>query len=156
MWFLLGCLSPSPELAVQPKGRVFRTLTVDCNGSGRYPSILAALDDARSGDVISVAPCTYEGSIHFKGKSVTIQSTAGPGVTTIVGTPGEPVVKVNDGEGRGTVVAGFTLTGGGGDAERSIEVQFSSLVLRDDIVTGNTGTETLYSNAGHVIVERTT
>lgn len=164
MWFLLACTSPElvgrdPDAArgaAPPRrARRSRTLEVDCEGGARYLSIADALDDARSGDRISVAPCTYEGSLSFKGKAVLIASTGGAAVTTIVGTPGEPVIKAKHGEAAGTVLSGFTITGGGGEAEPAIEVQFSALTLRDDIVSGNAGSVTLHSKFGHVIVERT-
>ncbi len=164
MLFLIACLAPSvPDVAPTNKpvpvthafpARRFRTLTVDCTGGSRYTSIRDALDDARSGDVISVAPCTYEG-FSLGGKSVTIQSTGGAAVTTILATPGKPAIKAKHGEGAGTVVEGFTITGGGAATEPAIEVQFSSLILRDDVVTGNGGTVTLYSYYGHVIVDGT-
>ena len=165
MWLLFACASPTmpesrPEMRPRPsphasRARRVRTLDVDCAGGAAYRTIEDALDDARSGDRISVAPCTYEGSISFKGKAVLIESTSGAAVTTIVGMPGEPVIKSKHGEGAGTEIAGFTITGGGGEVEPAIEVQFSALTLRDDIVSGNTGTVTLLSKFGHVVVERT-
>ena len=160
MWFLFACVSATDPSAVArsdpaPVKRLVKTHTVDCNGGADYTSITAALEKARSGDQISVAPCSYQGSLHFKGRSVAVLSTGGALETTIVATPGEPAIKVNDGEGAGTEVSGFTITGGGGVEERAIEVQSSSLTLRDDIVTGNVGTVTLYSYFGHTVVERT-
>jgi hypothetical protein len=101
-----------------------------------------------------VAPCTYDG-FSFAGKSVRIASVGGAAVTTIVAEPGEPAVKVKHGEGAGTVLEGFTITGGGGEDEPAIEVDFSALTLRDDIVSGNGGTVTLYSHYGHVLVDGT-
>lgn len=150
--------APGPDRAHAPlttTRRLTRTLTVDCLGGGRYLTIDDALDDARSGDIVSVAPCTYEGTVSFKGKAVSIVSTGGAAVTTIRATPGEPVIKVKTGEGPGTLMDGFTLTGGGGADEPAIEVQSSSLILRDSVVSGNAGTVTLYSNGGHVAVVRT-
>ncbi|MDP2316481.1 MAG: right-handed parallel beta-helix repeat-containing protein [Pseudomonadota bacterium] len=165
MLFLIACMTPSlPDVAPHRKpgaaphnatARRFHTLNVDCAGGETYTTIRDALDDATSGDVISVAPCTYEG-FSFGGKSVTIQSTGGPSVTTILATPGKPAIKVKHGEGAGTVLEGFTITGGGAEDEPGIEVQFSALILRDSIVTGNSGTVTLYSYYGHVILDGTT
>jgi hypothetical protein len=160
MWFLLIACNAPPDVAgphfSATASRRVRTFEVNCRGGGDFSTIDAALDHARSGDVLMVAPCTYEGSIHFNGRSVQIVSTDGPDQTTIVATPGKPVIKVNDGEDAGTLVQGFTLTGGGGPLERAIEVQFSSLTLRDVVVSGNGGLDILYSNAGHVLVEGAT
>jgi hypothetical protein len=133
-----------------------KTLTVDCHGGADYVDINDALHDARSGDTITVAPCTYYGSIEFGGRSVTITSTDGAAVTTILASPGEPVVTVDDGEGSGTILAGFTLSGGGGPLVPAIDNEFSSLTLRDDIVTGNVGPNTVYSHGGHLLLEHTT
>lgn len=166
MLLLLACVASSPEplaeltdsrrdlkpRSVASPQRLIRTLAVDCEGGATYRDIDDALEDARSGDVLSVAPCTYEGSISLKGKSVTIVSTDGPAATILRATPGEQAIKVKTGEGRGTVIEGFTITGGGADDQPAIEVDSSSLVLRNTVVSGNGGTATLYSNGGHVVV----
>ncbi len=50
------------------------------DGSGDYPTIQAAIDDAADGDVIYLFPGTYTGpnntDIGFRGKSITVQSVA--------------------------------------------------------------------------------
>jgi hypothetical protein len=147
---------PTARAAARARRRHARTLTVDCNGGGRYADILDALDAAQSGDTISVEPCTYYGSLHFKGKAVTIQSTGGAAVTTILGSPGKAVIEVDDGEAPGTEVSGFTIKGGGGALIPAIDDEISSLTLRDDIITGNSGTYTIYGHGAHMVLERVT
>jgi hypothetical protein len=160
MWFiLLACgqlLDAPPSSQDASPARLYRAFSVNCQGGADFTSIGDAMEAARSGDVIRVAPCTYEESLRFRGKSLTIESTGGPEVTTLVADPGERAINVDDGEGAGTVVQGFTITGGGGPIDPAIEVQFSSLILRDNRITGNHGTYVIYSNTGHVVVERST
>lgn len=164
---LLACTGDPAGLAEAPavasrgapaarpsRRRAGRTLAVDCQGGADYADILDALDDATSGDTISVAPCTYYGSIDFGGKSVTIQSTGGAEVTTILGTPGRPVVEAESGEARGTAIVGFTLSGGGGPEDAAIHNSLSTLTIRDSVVTGNAGTVTAYARGGHLLLER--
>ena len=56
-----------------------RTIYVDANGTGDYPTIQAAVTDSNTGDVIILQPGTYTGvgnrDIDSKGKSITVQST---------------------------------------------------------------------------------
>ncbi len=60
-----------------------------------------------------------------------------------------------DGEGPGTVLEGFTITGGGGELEPAIDSEFSALTLRDCVVTGNVGLLAVYTRSGRVVLERT-
>ncbi|MHC4613584.1 MAG: choice-of-anchor Q domain-containing protein [Planctomycetota bacterium] len=97
------------------------TIYVDddtCPGPGSgteadpYCSIQTAIDAAVDTDEIVVAPGTYYGTIDFLGKAVTLRSSAGPDVTIIDGTGNYHVVQCVSDEGPGTVLDGFTLTGG--------------------------------------------
>lgn len=125
---------------------------VDCDGGAAWSDIQSAVDDATSGDTIAVAPCEYHGTVNFKGKAVSIYATGGPSVTTIVAEPGRAAIEVDDGESAGTRLSGFTITGGGGVDIPAIDVEFSSLVLDDVTVTGNEGTNTVYTRSGHVVL----
>ena len=76
-------------------------------------TIQAAIDVAVNGDVIAADPGTYHETIDFNGKSVTLGSTSGnPADTIIDGTGHYHVVQCVLGEGPGTVLQGFTITGG--------------------------------------------
>lgn len=80
-----------------------------------YPTIQSAIDAAAGGDVIVVAPGVYNEAIDLLGKSITLQSDAGAGVTTIDATDLDAsVVTCASGEGRDTVLEGLTITGGAG------------------------------------------
>ncbi|MCH8006889.1 MAG: hypothetical protein IH888_11770 [Planctomycetes bacterium] len=80
-----------------------------------FCSIQDAIDAAVDGDEVVVSAGTYFESIDVLGKAITVRSSLGPGVTTIDGTGlNDSVVKCISGEGPGTVLEGFTVTGGTG------------------------------------------
>lgn len=133
-----------------------RTWHVDAAGGADLLDIRSAVKAAHSGDTIEVAPGTYMHTISFQGKALKIVSTDGPEVTTIVASVTEPAIKAKHGEGPGTVVEGFTITGGGSAAEPAIDEEFSSLTLRDDIITGNHGMYTIYAHSGLLVLDGTT
>jgi hypothetical protein len=88
------------------------TWIVDAAGGGDYTSIQAAIDAAQSGEEIAVVPGTYLEAIDFKGKAVRLYGTAGADSTTIDGTGHPHVVQCINGEGPGTILEGFKITGG--------------------------------------------
>ncbi|HET9235053.1 MAG TPA: right-handed parallel beta-helix repeat-containing protein, partial [Candidatus Eisenbacteria bacterium] len=84
------------------------------NGMGDAPDIQSAIYAASDGDVIQVLPGFYNESIDFLGKAITVQ---GSGVgSTVLSALNEsaPVVTFSRGEGRASVLEGFTLSGGQG------------------------------------------
>ncbi|UCC23513.1 MAG: PQQ-binding-like beta-propeller repeat protein [Planctomycetota bacterium] len=95
------------------------------DGSGDYPTIQAAIDDANDGDVIYLFPGTYTGpnntDIDFLGKSITVQSVA-PEFPSIVaatiidcnGTEADPHrgFDFQNYEDANAVLAGLTITRG--------------------------------------------
>jgi hypothetical protein len=80
--------------------------------AGWYDTIQAAIDNAISGDQIEVSPGTYYETVDFLGKAIRLYSSGGPEVTIIDGTGNYHVVQCVNGEGRDTVLEGFTITGG--------------------------------------------
>jgi hypothetical protein len=76
------------------------------------PTIQAGIDLAVDGDTVLVAPGTYDETISFQGKAIRVASSSGAAVTTIRAPPGMPVVLFHQGEGQGSVLEGFALTGG--------------------------------------------
>jgi hypothetical protein len=82
---------------------------------GDFPTIQQAIAAAGNGDEIVVAPGTYAEAINTLAKAIHLRSAAGPDVTVIDATGlNASVVTVDSGEGRGTVIEGFTITGGAG------------------------------------------
>jgi len=81
-----------------------------------FPSIQDAIDSAGSGDVIIVKPGIYVENIDFKGKAITVMSQKGPEYTAIksrgICPDHSPVVTLDSGEGRDSVLSGFTIQDG--------------------------------------------
>ena len=88
------------------------TLTVDLGGGGQFTSLGAAIDAASSGDRIEVAPGTYIEDLDLVGKELQIVGTGGSAQTFLVSTGGsEPTVRMSNGEGPGTLLEGFDISG---------------------------------------------
>jgi hypothetical protein len=77
-----------------------------------HPTIQAAIDAATDGDDVLVAPGVYTERIDLLGKAITVHSVDGADATTIDGGGAGTVVTCVNGEGRDTVLDGFTITGG--------------------------------------------
>lgn len=83
--------------------------------TGPYRTIGRAILAAVNGDTILVAPGTYNESINFAGKTITLTSTGGRDVTTIDGSGiDESTILMIGSEGTATTLDGFTVTGGSG------------------------------------------
>jgi hypothetical protein len=76
------------------------------------PAIQAAIDVANNNDRVLVAPGTYLEHIDFRGKAIIVTSESGPQVTIIDAGNTDPVVSFTSGEGRDSVLNGFTLQNG--------------------------------------------
>jgi nitrous oxidase accessory protein NosD len=100
---------------------------------GPGQSIQAAIDLALPGDVIAVAAGEYAGDLDFLGKAITV--TGAPGWASVVrGTGTGPVVTFASGEGPGSVLDGFTITGGVAPRGGGIFVAGSSpFILRNKV-----------------------
>jgi hypothetical protein len=101
------------------------SLAVELLVPTQYPTIQSAINDCNDGDTIIVAPGIYTGpgnrDIDFFGKAVTVRSTDpnNPNIVaaTIIncnGTEADPHYgfSFQSGEGRNSVVSGFTITRG--------------------------------------------
>jgi Right handed beta helix region len=145
---LLGLLlTCSPALAQT-------TWYVDVNGTAPgsgsqndpYTSIQYAIDQGATvdGDTLLVRPGVYLETVDYRSKALAVRSTGGPDVTTIqipVGYPSRGVT-VTGGQGAGTSLEGFTITGDGDASEPGIGVRVvgSTLVLLDcKIIDAGTG-----------------
>jgi parallel beta-helix repeat protein len=86
---------------------------------GDYSTIQAAIDSARSGDIVEVAPSTYRGdgnrNIDFRGKTITVRSSDGSDSTIIdctgSGSEARRGFYFHGNEGSGSVLRGFTIVG---------------------------------------------
>jgi len=108
-------------------------------------SIQEAINCASSDDVIEVNTGTYTENINFKGKQITVRSTAGPDSTVIDGGNSGPVVIFNSWEQRETVLEGFTIRHGVGKKIDGLDYGFgggilcrgSSPTIKDNIIEQN-------------------
>jgi hypothetical protein len=107
---------------------------------GLVPTIQGAIDVASAGDVVVVAPGTYHEHIDFKGKAIEVRSSGGPSSTTIDGDTTSHVVRFHSGEGRTSILRGFTITHGiasvtivGG----GVSIENASPTIVGNVVTGN-------------------
>ncbi len=111
------------------------------------PTIQEAIDAAGEGCTIHVSPGTYAEQLDFMGKAVTVRSIDGPEATIIRGNQERTVVTFNRGEGRDSVLDGFTITNGGtlegGGGIRCAGGASPSIL--NNIITGN---KTTYMGAG--------
>ena len=85
------------------------TLTVEADGSGDFPSIQAALDEASPGDLIEVGPGTYTEALWVSQGAVELRSVSGPEATVLDAQGASAVIAFAEGLGADTVVDGFTL-----------------------------------------------
>lgn len=83
------------------------------------PTIQAAIQVAVNGDTVLVSPGTYPEQIDFLGKAIVVKSSGGATKTIIDSqdqstwpdSPSNAVVRFKNGEGAGSVLQGFTVTG---------------------------------------------
>ena len=107
---LAGFLLVSSEISVSAK-----TIRVPAD----YRHIQPALDAARYGDTVLVAPGRYDDNddidLDFKGKDLVLRSEEGADNTTIAPYRSGRGVHFHSGETRRAVVEGFTIRRGLGD-----------------------------------------
>ncbi|MFZ5478344.1 MAG: hypothetical protein ACOZNI_16370 [Myxococcota bacterium] len=128
---------------------------VDCEGDEDFETIGDAVAAADDGDVLAVHACTYAETVDFAGKSLAIHG-AGADVTTIEADRGSATVVVQSGETDGTLLSGFTLTGGSNDYGSAIFVDLSSLRVEDSVLTDNSGWATVFASSGDVELDGVT
>jgi Right handed beta helix region len=108
------------------------------------PTIQSAINVATNGDTVLVAPGTYFENIDFHGKAITVTSEVGPEVTIIDGQRARSVATFDSGEGRASVLNGFTLQngrsglGGPGFGDGGgIRIEGASPTIRRNIIKNN-------------------
>jgi len=107
-----------------------------------YTTIQAAIDAASDGDVILVAPGTHTGTgnevISVSYKAITIKASGTPEETIIDGEGARRVCRFGGGIGAGTIIEGFTITGGYGDGGAGMVFGYSSPTITNCTISGNT------------------
>jgi len=105
-----------------------------------HATIQAAIGAAANGDTIVVRPGTYVENIDFAGKAVTVIGEKGPERTIVDGNKTDRCFIFQSGEGRNSVLEGFTITNGdaqggnGGGIDCTLE---SGPTITNCIIAGN-------------------
>ncbi len=141
--FTLLCLLPAFTCQA-------RTIIVDANGLGDYPTIQTAIDNSNDGDVVIVSPGTYTGQgnsdIDFNGLAITVRSTDpnDPNIvaTTIIdcnGSGSDPHRGFGfyNGEDANSILDGLTITNGYAQRGGGILCDVSSPTITNCIINGN-------------------
>lgn len=130
------------------------TINVDINDSNCLPNsnqsnpysivycnIQDAITDAISSDIVMVADGTYTGegnkNLDFKGKEITVQSENGPGSTIIDCENNGRGFYFHSGEGKNSVVSGFTIANGRMYRGGGFSIENSSPTISNCIISGN-------------------
>jgi hypothetical protein len=142
-WMLLAgslALATSPAAAIA---------FVEINVPAAQPTIQAGIEAASAGDTVVVAPGVYHERIDFKGKAIEVRSAGGPAVTTIHGDDVSNVVRFHSGEGRASILRGFTITRGlvvASTAGGGISILSSSPTVVGNVIAGNNAAD--FAGAG--------
>jgi hypothetical protein len=112
------------------------------NQGTSYFRIQAAIDEATSGEVIEAEDGTYSEHIDFVGRAITVRSAEPTSWDVIVNTiidatnyPSDDVVTFENFEDAGSVLSGFTITGGA----QGIYCSYSSPTIISCLISGNSG-----------------
>ena len=108
------------------------------DGTGDHLGIQTALDAAPDGATVLICPGEYAEDLLLEGKGLTVASTDGASVTTVLGSGGGSVWTIRDADGvlldGLTVTGGIAESGGGG-----LDVSDSRIEIRGCVFTGNLG-----------------
>lgn len=118
------------------------------DGSATHPfdAIQEAVDAAANGDIVLVLPGTYFGFdafVDFTGKAIEVVSRDGPAVTILDGIDLLSLVTFNSGEGRDSILRGFTLRNGRGtgngtfDQGGGVNIELSSPTVVGNVIINN-------------------
>ena len=110
---------------------------------GDWSLIQEAMVASQDGDTLLVASGLHTGPVDFLGKAVLLRAASGPALTTLHADSSGALVRFVSGEGPGSVLEGFTVTGGQGTLESgacggALRVENASPLIRGNIFRDNT------------------
>lgn len=106
----------------------------------RYATIQAALDNAFSGERVVVRNGNYYERIDYLGRAIDLASEHGPSVARIGGTGAGSTVTFAAGEGRGSILRGFMISGGVASTGGGVYVDAAAPSIRFCHIAGNQAT----------------
>jgi Right handed beta helix region/Abnormal spindle-like microcephaly-assoc'd, ASPM-SPD-2-Hydin len=112
------------------------------NVPAAQPTIQAAINMAKSGDTVLVAPGTYTENIDFMGKAITVKSSKGATFTILDGGGVAPVVTFATNETSSSTLSGFTLQNGASTTNSlyiggGVFVYFAAPTISNNIIQNN-------------------
>ena len=111
-----------------------RAATLSVGTTGGYSSIQDAIDDASSGDTITVAAGTYAEALDLGTKELTLTG-AGASLVTLKPPSGSPALTIDGGQSA-TTVSGFTITP---SSARALYLDAVDITASDLDISGATG-----------------
>jgi predicted outer membrane repeat protein len=139
------------------------TWFVNPGGGGDATTIQGGIDLASSGDVVVVASGTYSGAgnvnVSFSGKDITVTSAAGAHFTIIDCQNSARGFVIENGEGPGAVLEGFTIKNGSASEGGAIYCDNTSPMIRFNVLANNSATVSggaLYVNGGAPTIQNNT
>jgi len=96
------------------------TLTVCARGCD-FASIQAAIDTAKSGDIIEVRAGSYQENVIIR-KTLTMKGEDASKVTLVSKAEGKPVVLIEGDKAVSVTLSGFTITGAKGSCMEAIKI----------------------------------
>jgi hypothetical protein len=118
-------------------------ITVKADGSGDYPTIQSAIDDANDGDEIVCGDGIYTGDgnrdIDYLGKAITVRSENGPENCIIDCMDSGCGFYFHSGEDFNSILDGLTITNGWTSVDGGITCEQSSPTIKNCIITRNKG-----------------
>jgi predicted outer membrane repeat protein len=111
------CLVLLFPLVLCGKSAPAATYRVAPDGSGDYPTIQAAIEAARPGDIVELLDGTFTGAgnrdLSYRGKAITVRSLHGnPRLCVIDCQQAARGLTLNQGEGPGSILRGVTIANG--------------------------------------------
>jgi len=100
---------------------------------GAGGSIQSAINRSLNGDIIDVAPGTYNENINFNGKQINLRSSSGAASTTINGRNNGTTVTISG----NAQISGFTITGGNASFGAGMAVSGNGTLISNNIFSGN-------------------
>ena len=125
-------------------------------------TVAGALDGAVNGDTVCVRPGDYGESIDFGGKQLHLRGLAGIEETILSGDGVSTVVTFAQGEGPGSILEGFTITGGEGTLGGGVRIDSASptltrLLISENHVVGTGGGVYMLSSSAdlsHILIDQ--